>query len=216
MSDHEHQEIPDLHEIQEDMQSIHDARIVPRWVRLARWAAVLVVVVAIVALARSGVYKGLTIEGVRQRIDAYGALGPVVFLAAFALLQPLGLSAHAFTIGAALIWPTPIAFLLSWAGTVGASITSFVFSRFVARDWAQARLPARVRRWEEHLVTRPFRTVLLLRLLFYTAPPVQLMLGASRVPFRAWLPATALGMAPTALAVTVLGQWLIARFGWAP
>lgn len=188
----------------------------PRWMRLARLGAVLAVILIVAALARSGAYEGLTIEGVRQRIDSYGPLGPVVFLAAFTLLQPLGLSAHAFTIGAALIWPAPIAFSLSWAGTVGSSITSFVFSRFVARDWAQRRLPERVRRWEQRLVDRPFRTVLLLRLIFYTTPPVQLMLGASRVPFRAWLPATALGMAPTALAVTLLGQWLIARFGWAP
>ena len=62
-----------------------------------------------------------------------------------------------------------------------------------------------VRRFDERLQSRGFRTVLLLRLIFYTTPSVQWALGVSRVRFPPFLAASVLGVAPFTLASTVVG-----------
>jgi uncharacterized membrane protein YdjX (TVP38/TMEM64 family) len=104
-----------------------------------------------------------------------------------------------------MVWDPVTAFLLGWAGTIGASVASFAFARFVARGWVQQRLPRGVRRLDDRLVTRGFRTVLLLRLFFYTTPTLQYALGVSRVAIGPFLIGTVLGVAPF--------TWLATSFG---
>jgi len=110
-----------------------------------------------------------------------------------------------FLLSAPLIWSPTEAFLLNWAGTVGTGLFSFSGARFVARDWIQKRLPQRMRRFDDRLRTHGFRTVFLLRLIFYTTPTVQWALGVSRVSFVPFLAATVLGVAPFTLMTTLVG-----------
>ncbi len=108
-----------------------------------------------------------------------GPWGGVLFVGAYACLQPFGVNGLVFLLSAPLIWTPTEAFLLNWAGTIGTGLFSFLVARFVARDWIQQRLP-RIRRFDERLQTNGFRTVFLLRLIFYTTPTVQWALGVSR------------------------------------
>jgi uncharacterized membrane protein YdjX (TVP38/TMEM64 family) len=72
------------------------------------------------------------------------------------------------------------------------------------------------------LYSQGFRTVFLLRLVFYTAPSVQWALGVSRVGFSPFLVGTVLGVAPFTLMTTLLGvrgaAWLeehpVATWPW--
>jgi uncharacterized membrane protein YdjX (TVP38/TMEM64 family) len=127
-----------------------------------------------------------------------------------------------FLLSAPLIWSPIEAFLLNWVGTVGTGVFSFSGARFVARAWVQQRLPRRIRRFDDRLSTHGFRTVFLLRLIFYTAPTVQWALGVSRVAFAPFLVGTVLGVAPFTLMTTLLGvrvaAWLekhpVATWPW--
>ncbi|MBW2224938.1 MAG: VTT domain-containing protein, partial [Deltaproteobacteria bacterium] len=107
---------------------------------------------------------------------------------AYSCLQPFGVNGLVFLLSAPLIWSSTEAFLLNWAGTVGAGIFSFAGARFVARDWIQHRLPQRVRRFDDRLRTHGLRTVFFLRLIFYTTPTIQWALGVSRVSLGPFLP----------------------------
>lgn len=153
----------------------------------------------------SGAYQEFDPAALRDWIRAAGPWGGLLFIVSYSLLQPFGVNGLVFLLSAPLIWGATEAFFLNWAGTVGSGLFSFAGARFFVRDWLQARLPARVRRFDERLQSHGFRTVLLLRLVFYTTPSVQWALGVSRVRFAPFLAASILGVAPFTLGTTLVG-----------
>ena len=167
-----------------------------------------------VAAAVAGLFAWIYVSGAYERFDPAtmrdwvrdaGPWGGLLFVASYSVLQPRGLNGLVFLLSAPLIWNPTDAFLWNWAGTVGSGLFSFAGARFLARDWLQARLPRRVRRFDERLYTHGFRTVLLLRLIFYTTPSVQWALGVSRVRFAPFFAASVIGVAPFTLATTLVG-----------
>ena len=184
-----------------------------------------------VAAAVAGLFAWIYVSGAYERLDpallrdwvrAAGPWGGLLFVASYSVLQPFGVNGLVFLLSAPLIWDPTEAFLLNWAGTVGTGLFSFAGARFFVRDWLQARLPRRVRQFDERLQTRAFRTVFLLRLIFYTTPSVQWALGASRVRFAPFFGASVLGVAPFTLGTTLIGvrvaAWLerhpVATWPW--
>ena len=161
----------------------------------------------------SGIYKDVDPEQMRTWVRNAGAWGGVLFIVSYSFLQPLGVNGLVFLISAPLIWTPAQAFALNWAGTVGCGFTSFVFARFVARDWVQKRLPKSLHRFDSRLETHGLRTVLLLRFVFYTSPAMQYALGVSRVATWPFVTGTVLGVGPFTLLVTLLGvsinAWLV-------
>ena len=132
--------------------------------------------------------------------------------AASSLYLPFWGSSQRRSKSAPLIWSPAHALLLSWIGAVVASAVAFGFARFVARDWAQDHAPARIRKLDEKLAQDGFRTVALLRLIFYTTPALQFALGVSRVRFRPFLLGTVVGVLPFTLLMTVFGAEVSAFF----
>ena len=185
--------------------------------------AIAAVVASIIAwVYASGAYEEFDPATMRVWFQDAGVWGGVFFIAAYSGLQPFGVNGLVFLLSAPLIWSPTDAFLLNWAGTVGTGLFSFSGARFVARDWIQQRLPQRIRRFDERLNTHGFRTVFLLRLVFYTTPTVQWALGVSRVSFVPFLIGTVLGVAPFTLMTTLIGvrvaAWLeehpVASWPW--
>jgi uncharacterized membrane protein YdjX (TVP38/TMEM64 family) len=164
-----------------------------------------VVASAVVWVYASGAYEEFDPATMRDWFQDAGAWGAVIFIAAYSCLQPFGVNGLVFLLSAPLVWSPTEAFLLNWAGTVGTGLFSLFGARFVARDWIQNRLPKRIRRFDDRLYTHGFRTVFLLRLIFYTTPTVQWALGVSRVSFVPFLLGTVLGVAPFTLLTTLLG-----------
>lgn len=153
----------------------------------------------------SGAYEQFDPATMRDWIRAAGPWGGLLFVASYSVFQPFGVNGLVFLLSAPLIWNPTEAFLLNWAGTAGTGLFSYAGARFMARDWIQERLPKRVRRFDERLRTHGFRTVLLLRLIFYTTPSVQWALGVSQVRFFPFFVASVLGVAPFTLGTTLVG-----------
>jgi uncharacterized membrane protein YdjX (TVP38/TMEM64 family) len=167
-----------------------------------------------VAAAIAGLFAWVYVSGAYEQFDPVqlrdwvrdaGPWGGLLFVVSYSALQPFGVNGLVFLLSAPLIWNPTDAFLLNWAGTVGTGLFSFAGARFFIRDWLQARLPARVRRFDDRLQSNGFLTVLLLRLVFYTTPSVQWALGVSRVRFWPFLAATVIGVAPFTLGTTLVG-----------
>jgi uncharacterized membrane protein YdjX (TVP38/TMEM64 family) len=137
-----------------------------------------------------------------------GALGGVAFIVAYALLQPFGIPGTVFVVAAPLIWPWPIAFALSMAGTMAASVVGFSFARFIARDWLARRIPERFRRYDEALANRAFATVFLLRFVFWMPQVLHTFLGVSKVRFWTHFWASLAGYAVPLFLVSYFGQRL--------
>ena len=189
---------------------------------LVKLAVVALLASAVAWFYASGAHENIDPEAVRTWLRQSGAWGGVLFVVAYSCVQPLGINGLVFLLSAPLVWSPTEAFLLNWAGTVGTGITSFSFARFLAKDWVQQRLPKGVRRFDDRLHTHGFRTVLLLRLIFYTTPTLQYALGVSKVRTAPFLAGTVLGVAPFTLLMTLLGvrinEWLdehpIADWPW--
>ncbi|WP_437668874.1 TVP38/TMEM64 family protein [Sorangium sp. So ce131] len=155
-----------------------------RALRGAKIGAVAAVVALLVAAQRAGL---LEIFGeparIKQALVELGPWGYVAFVAAYAALQPFGVPGTVFILAAPLIWPWPVAFALSMAGTMAASVVGFSFARFVARDWVARRVPARFRAYDEALRRRAFFTVFMLRLVLWMPPMLHVFFGVSGVRF---------------------------------
>lgn len=168
---------------------------------------------AVVGLYASGLHEQIDARGLQAWVRGAGAWGGVAFVVAHAVLQPLGVRSVLFLVTAPLLWSPATAFFLSWLGAIAASMVAFAAARFVAQEWAQRRAPARIRALDAKLAEDGFRTVTLLRLLFYTTPALQLGLGISRVPMRSFVLGTIVGVFPFTLIMTLLGAELSA-FLW--
>jgi uncharacterized membrane protein YdjX (TVP38/TMEM64 family) len=179
--------------------------------RLRRAALIALALGAAVALYLGGAFDDpeRTVLVIRRA----GAWGALAYLAAFSLIQPLGVSGHVFTLAAAVVWGGWIGFGLALAGAVASACVSFGYARYVAFEWVQARIPERVREYEKWLVARGLYGVVVYRLLTFTMPPAQLLIGTLRVPFRTMLAGTAIGFVPAVGVDIFLGgelwAWLV-------
>lgn len=134
-----------------------------------------------------------------------GAWGYLVFVLAYTVLQPFGVPGTVFIVAAPLIWNWPTAFALSMVGTMSASVVGFSFARFVAKDWVSARIPARLRKYEESLEHNAFQTVVLLRLIFWMPQVLHSFFGVSKIGFWTHFSGSLIGYVPPLLLVSYLG-----------
>jgi uncharacterized membrane protein YdjX (TVP38/TMEM64 family) len=169
--------------------------------RLLALGATLATLIA--GLALSGSLKP---ERVRDWVDGFGVLGPLVFIVVSSLLTvalfpgPLLSAASGLLFGTALGTPVSIV-----AATLGASL-AFSVSRWWAHDAVVALAGPRVVALRERVGRRGFLSVLYARL----TPGVPYHLvnyaaGLTPVPLRTFAAATAIGASPRAFAYTALG-----------
>lgn len=151
-------------------------------------------------------------ELARALVDM-GAWGYLAFIAAYTALQPFGVPGSIFIVAAPLIWPWHTAFALSMFGTMSASVVGFAFARFIARDWVSARIPARIRRYNDALEQRAFQTVVILRLIFWMPQALHSFFGVSKVGFWTHFWGSLLGYVPPLLVVSYLGASLFDASG---
>lgn len=180
-------------------------------------ATVALVAAALVAAQRAGLF-GLFRDPVRvkQALLQLGPWGYAAFVAAYAALQPFGVPGTVFILVAPLIWPWPVAFALSMAGTMAASVVGFSFSRFVARDWVAQRIPARFRAYDDALEKRGFATVVTLRFVFWMPPMLHAFFGLSRVPFWTHFWGSAIGYLVPLFLTAYFGERVIQAMRDAP
>ncbi|HEY6556900.1 MAG TPA: VTT domain-containing protein [Polyangiaceae bacterium] len=176
----------------------------------ARFITKIVIVLAVLAGVALAYWMGVFAELSEPKrfagaVVQMGGWGYAGFIVAYALLQPFGVPGTVFIVAAPLIWPWHVAFALSMVGTMAASVIGFSFARFVARDWVSARIPKRFRKYDEALERNAFRTVFILRLIFWMPQMLHAFLGVSKVPFWTHFWGSLLGYIPPLLLVSYMG-----------
>lgn len=185
--------------------------------RNTRIAAILAVVAALVVASRLGVFRQLADPArVAQTLVQLGPWGYLAFIVAYAALQPFGVPGTVFIMAAPLIWSWPVAFALSMAGTMAASVVGFSFARFVARDWVATRIPAQFQKYDDALSRRAFSTVVLLRLVFWMPPLLHAFFGVSKVRFWTHFWGSLVGYVIPLFLVSFFGQALFDAMKSAP
>jgi uncharacterized membrane protein YdjX (TVP38/TMEM64 family) len=143
---------------------------------------------------------------VKDTLLSLGPLGYLAFVGAFTVLQPFGVPGMGFVISASLVWRPEIATPLSILGSTTASMVGFSFSRYLARDWVEHRIPERFRKYDDRLAERGFATVFVLRFLFLMNPMLHALFGVSRVRFSTHLLASVLAYVVPIAVITFLGD----------
>lgn len=156
-------------------------------------------------------------DRIRSWLRQAGPLGPLLFfLVVFALL-PFFLAGPPIWLSSS-VWPLPLALVYSEVAGVLAGIPFFFLARRWGRSWAEGRIPDWVGRWESRLEAYPVSTVMVLRLLLWINPAVDLFVGISRVRTRDYLVGTVVGLVPPTIFQVVVGakgmEWLADAPGW--
>jgi uncharacterized membrane protein YdjX (TVP38/TMEM64 family) len=142
----------------------------------------------------------------RETLRAYGPEGMLVYLLVVAVLQPVGVPGVMFILVASLVWPPAIAMPLSLTACTVSTVIGFSFSRYLARDWVERRIPERWRKYDDQIAARGFVTVIVLRSIFWMNPTLHALFGLSRVRFATHLLASMLAYLVPVIALTFLGD----------
>ncbi len=148
-------------------------------------------------------------------IESTGWRSILLFSFLFILGGALGVPPALFAVAAGILWPFSIAFGISYCAGLAAAGLGFFLSRYLARDFCAAHIPARLKQFNRSFEKTGLRSVILLRLALYLFPPVNWMLGLSRVGVSDYLWGTMIGMLPTTILSVLLGHgvllWLVTR-----
>ncbi len=154
-------------------------------------------------------FSGVTVESFKKNILALGAWGPVVYILLY-LVRPLILfPASILSAAAGAIWGWPGFIYLQIAAYLSAA-AEFWVARYLARDFAERLIQGRFSRFDQAIENKGFMTVLLIRLIPNVAWDIQNFgLGLTKVKFRDYFLATAVGIIPGSLALVYFGSSLI-------
>lgn len=167
------------------------------------------VLAALLAAWHFGVFAWITHEHIHRTLGESGAWGPVLYVLAFALLEPFGVPGAVFILPASLAWPAPFAIAMSVLGAAGAGGVSYVLARGVLGDKVEQRLPARLRAFTAHAREHPLRTTIAVRIVFGLAAPAHWALALSGVRFAPFLLGSLVGFVPPMTVAVVFGRKLI-------
>jgi uncharacterized membrane protein YdjX (TVP38/TMEM64 family) len=135
-----------------------------------------------------------------------GPAGPLTFILVYALATVLFLPGAVLTLaGGALFGPVWGTLFNLTGATLGAAL-AFLVSRYLAADWVRRRVGARANRLMEGVEAEGWRFVAFTRLVpLFPFNLLNYALGLTRIPVLHYVLATAVCMAPAALAFTWLG-----------
>lgn len=169
----------------------------------------LVLVVALVVVGKvTGLDHMLDRERVKTLVERAGALGLLAYVAIFTIGQLLGVPGLVFVAAGTLIYGKLYGAGASLLGAVVAVTVSFLIVRAVGgRPLGDVQKPF-MRRVMAHLDARPVRAIVLLRIVFWLAPPVNYALALSRVRLRDFVFGSALGMILPIGTATFFFDWL--------
>jgi uncharacterized membrane protein YdjX (TVP38/TMEM64 family) len=178
------------------------------WLRLGL-LAVLLVGTYVVAWA-TGIQDHLTLEGVRDTVEAWGFWGWLGYLGLFAGGELIHIPGLVFVAAGILVYGQVVGGVLSFAGSIVSISVSFLVVRGVGgKPLTQLRWRF-ARRILAQLDDHPIRTVFLLRLFFFMAPPLNYALALSGVKFRDYFVGSVLGLIAPIAGVVLAFDWVIA------
>src|SRR5690606_18075376 len=106
--------------------------------------------------------------------------------------------------------------LVAMVGGMISSVLGFLMARYVFRDWAQRRIPPRLRRPEPATEREAFKAIVVSRLVLFIIPPTNWAYGLTHVSTRTYVIATFVGAFPGFFFYTLLGGAFFAWLGQMP
>jgi len=158
---------------------------------------------------QSGLIDDFDVERVREMVRDAGVLGVIVYIGIFALGELVHIPGIVFVAAGLLSWGKVLGFPISLLASVVSVSVSFVVVRVVGgRALASLNRPL-FKRVLDRLDQRPIRTVVVLRLLLFLAPPLNYALAMTNLRFRDYVIGSAIGLVLPLLGVALLFDWVL-------
>lgn len=151
-------------------------------------------------------FRHLHPADIDARVHALGGWAPVVFTAAYAVGTVLFLPGSLFSLAGGAVFGPVWGSVLNLMGATAGATLSFLVARYLARDWVRMRAGGRANRIIAGVEAEGWRFVALTRLV--PLVPFNLLnyvLGLTRIHLDRYVLASAICMAPGAVAYTWLG-----------
>lgn len=161
-------------------------------------------VIAAVALA-VGVEE-LSLAALRDRVDALGALGPLAWIAIYAIATVLLFPGTPFTVGAGLLFGPLVGALTALVGATIGATASFLVGRGVGRSAVATLAGRRLEAIDRFLTQRGLVSVLTVRLIpLFPFNLVNLVAGVTALRLRTYVVGTAVGIVPGTVLLALSG-----------
>ncbi len=184
----------------------------------AGWVKLLIPVVIIVGLVALFRFTPLAIsdftpEKVKEFINGFGVLAPVVFIVIYAMravvfILPVGIMSLAGGLAFGKWWGT----LFILIGATAGSCISFLLVRYLGRSFIERMglmKKGRLKMFDEGIEKNGFRMVLFMRLIpLFQYDALNFGLGLSKIKFRDFALGSVIGMAPGGFINALLGSSL--------
>lgn len=172
-----------------------------------------IVLVVVLAFTSGLVDHASDQQRLQSTVEDAGLWGPVLFVGLMVLLVPLNVPGLVFVIPATTLFGLVGGIVLSLLGGFLASAVGIVAARHLGRDVFAAKMPPRIKRWEERLSERGFWAVAALRSFTFLLQPVDWLCGVSSMPMRTALAGTFVGLIPPTVVIAVSGGGLLDLLG---
>jgi uncharacterized membrane protein YdjX (TVP38/TMEM64 family) len=150
---------------------------------------------AVAAVRWPPVRDWLAPEALERLIAQAGPWAPLAFVLTYVAGVCLFVPATVLTAMAVVLFGTFRGFVWAFVGALAGSSASFWIGRALGRDLAASLAGDRLRRYDDAIARNGFATVLYLRLIYLPFTPANYGMGLTKVRFRDYFAATALGIA---------------------
>jgi uncharacterized membrane protein YdjX (TVP38/TMEM64 family) len=170
-------------------------------------ALVLALLLAGAIIARR---SGIDADTLQARLLSLGFFAAPAFIVAFAIGELLHLPGILFVVAARVVFGPTIGLALGYAGAVFALMVSFFVARHLVAAARASREPWRPR-WRplrvtfERLESSPVKSIALLRLVLWLAPPLTYALAATKIRARDHFIGCAVGLIVPVIAANLVG-----------
>jgi uncharacterized membrane protein YdjX (TVP38/TMEM64 family) len=153
---------------------------------------------------------GIDADALQARLLSLGAFAAPAFIVAFAVGELLHLPGILFVVAARVVFGPTLGLALGYAGAVFALMVSFFVARHLVAAARASREPWRPR-WRplrttfERLESNPVKSIALLRLVLWLAPPLTYALAATKIRARDHLIGCAVGLVVPVIAANLVG-----------
>lgn len=146
------------------------------------------------------------ISALQDWIDSTGAIGPLLFMAIYAVSTVLFLPGSVLTLtGGALFGPLLGTFYNLTGATVGATL-AFLIARYLASEWVEQKTGGRIKQLKQGVEAEGWHFVAFVRLVpLFPFNLLNYALGLTRIKLRHYIITSYICMLPGGLAYTYLG-----------
>jgi len=173
--------------------------------------SLLTLLLAVLLLAHFVGVSRLTPESIRNLMISFGGWGPVVYVFVYTIRPLLLFPAIILTLAGGLAFGPWWGTLYVLVGGLLGACLCFAIARLLGHEKMKKYLGnfSQIKAFDNQMMDHGFRSMLIMRLVpIFPYDPVSYLAGLSKISFRDYALATAIGMVPGAFAYNVLGQSL--------